>query len=323
MDVVGGGTCLTYGPKDEVPHTVGNHEFWQESVVLFWWDVKNKVGGYHRIGHEPNYRDGPIISLWNNIFTADHIYKDSSTLPLRPKDKLSNGFGGGDTCRFEFSDHAIWTVDAPDVKADLHIHDNHTPVDVYPKKSDMSNDFAPNHMEVGGKVSGTLSVKGKRYEIDGLAFRDHGWGKRDWQGIVSHRWVATTFPDGTMVLAQTFHSPSNELVRFGCVIRDGKLTYAKDVDVVVYMEPDGLTHRGGYATMTLTTGERLRLDLVPFQKGVASWIHGICCIDTFCEVRCGSLVGIGDLEMTNNAMRGGYRPYLAINAVEANGLHPQ
>lgn len=322
MQVVGGGTVIELGPETEGPHAPQPDEFWQESVVLFWWDTNSGVGGYHRIGHEPNYRDGPIISLWNNIFTPDYIYKDASTLPLREADTLSNGFGGGDTCRFEYTDHAIWTVNAKDVKATIHARDFHTPVDIYPKKSDMTRDFSPNHMEVASKVTGEVTVKGKTYPIDGLGFRDHGWGHRDWTGIVSHRWVAMTFEDGAMALVQTFHSSTDQLVRFGCVIRDSKLTYAKDVDVVTYMEPDGLTHRGGVVTMTLTTGEKLAFECVPLQKGVVSWIHGIACVDTFCRVKWGDKVGIADFETTNNAMRGGYRPYVAINAIEPNGLHP-
>jgi hypothetical protein len=122
-------------------------------------------------------------------------------------------------------------------------------------------------------------------------------------------------------LLQTFHSPSNQLVRFGCVIRDNKLTYARDVDIVTYMEPDGLTHRGGHATAILTSEEKLVFHFEPYQKGVVSWIHGIACVDIFCKVTCGALVGFSDFEITNNALRGNYRPYLAINAIEANGLH--
>ena len=321
MEVVGGGSVVEYGHRDEIAHESSDNEFWQESVVAFWWDTDNKIGGYHRIGHEPNYRDGPSISLWNNIFTQEFIYKDACTLSLRIEDRLSNGFGAGDTCRFEFTDHAIWTVNAPEVRADIHIHDLHTPVDVYPKKGAVGDDFSPNHMEVAGKVSGTLDVKGKHYQIKGLAFRDHGWGKRDWSVIVSHRWIAATFENGTMVLMHTFHAQNNEFVQFGCLIRDNKLTYAKDLDILTFVEADGLTHRGGCATMTLVTGEVMNFDFAPLQKGVVSWMHGISCVDTFCKVTCGHLTGLADFETTNNAMRGGYRPYFAINAIEKNGLH--
>lgn len=321
MKVEGDGRVVERGPDEEGRHEAGGNEFWQESVVLVWWDLKNRVGGFHRIGHEPNWRDGPIISLFNNIFTPDHIYKDTSTLPLRDSDKLRNGLGGGDTCRFEYTDHAIWTLNAPDVQAELHVTDCHTPVDIYPKTSDLVRDFAPEHMEVGSTISGMLTVKGSVYTINGLAFRDHGWGKREWNGIVSHRWVAMSFGQQMTVLVMTFHSPSNQLAKMGCVIRDNTLLYTRDIDILTYLEPDGLTHRGGHIELILISGEKMSFECEPLQKGVVSWIHGIAVVDTICKVTCGDLVGICDFEITNNALRGSYRPYLAINAIERNGLH--
>lgn len=321
MQVVGGGSVIEYGPKDEVRHVPEPDELWQESVVLFWWDTARGVGGYHRIGHEPNVKTGPAVLLFNNIYTPEYLYKDLSTLPLREVDKLPNGFGGGDTCKFEYTDHAIWTVSASDLKATIHAHDMHTPVDIYPKKSDYARDFSPNHMEVASKITGEVTLKGKTYSIDGLGFRDHGWGHRDWTGIVSHRWIAMTFEDGSMALMHTFHASTNELTRFGCVIRDNQLTYAAEVDIVTYLEPDGLSHRGGKVTAVLTTGERMVFEFVPLQKGVVTWFHGIGCVDTICRVTCGDKVGIADFEITNNALRGAHQPLLAINAIDTNGLH--
>jgi hypothetical protein len=321
LKVIGSGSVIDRGPADECAHPSGEHELWQESVVLLWRDVENAVGGFHRIGHEPNHRDGPMIALWNHIFTPHYTYKNSATLPLRDEDRLTNGFGGGDTCRFVYTDHACWMIDAPDVEAELHLRDCHDPIDIYPKSGTLAEDFAPNHMEVASKLSGSLTVKNVNYQLNGLAFRDHGWGKRDYSGLVCHRWVAVTFPDGTMALLQKFLSSKDELTGFGCLIRANTLTYAKDVDVIVYMEPDGLTHRGGRASMTLTTGEQMTFELVPFQKGVVSWLHGMACVDILCRVTCGDMVGVGDLEMTNNALRGNSRPRVAVNAFEANGLH--
>lgn len=321
MRITGGGSVIERGPEEEGLHPASDDEFWQESVVFCWWDRNHGVGGFHRIGHEPNWRDGPIISLWNHVFTPHHIYKDASTLPLRDADKLPNGLGGGDTCRFEYTDHAIWTIDAPDVKAELHAADCHTPVDIFPKNSDLTRDFAPEHMEVAGTVSGCLQIKGRSYDIDGLAFRDHGWGRRVWSALTSHRWVAMSFGHDMMALAQTFHTSGNELMRFGCVIRNNELTLAEDVDVITYMEPDALTHRGGRVRFRLTTGEVLTFDCETLQKGAVSWIHGISCFDSVCKVTCGELEGICAFEATNNPLRGAYRPYLALNGFEKNGLH--
>lgn len=47
----------------------------------------------------------------------------------------------------------------------------------------------------------------------------------------------------------------------------------------------------------------------------------MACVDILCKVTCGDLVGVGDPEMTHNALRGSHLPRLAVNAIEAKGLH--
>ena len=323
MELVGGGTALEYGPEEEGPREIGAHQLWQDSVVLVWWDSGQRVGGMHRIGHEPNTKAGPKVTLWNHIWSPDYVFKRADSLDLRPGDRTERSFNcGDDSCRFEYTDHAIWRINEAELHAELHVRDSHTPVDIYPKTGSLATDVAPNHMDVGGRITGELTIKGKSYTIDGLAFRDHGWGLRDWSKFVGHRWVAGTLESGTSFLAQTFHSANDELVRFGCIIRDNKLTYASHVDVVIYLEPDGLTNRGGYAEMTLTTGETIRIDCEPVVKGMVSWIHGIACVDTLCEIEVDGVPGICDFETTNNALRGSHEPKLAINGIVENGLHP-
>lgn len=321
MEIVGGGTVLERTAEEEGLHPIPDIEMWQESVVLAWWDLENQVGGFHRIGHEPKWPDGPIISLMNNIFTPEYIYKDTATLPLRAADQLANGLAAGDTCRFEYDGHAIWTVSTPDISAELHAVDWHTPVDIYPKNDDLGRDFCPQHMEVGSKVTGSLTVKGKTYAINGLAFRDHGWGKRDFAQMVNCRWIAMSFGEQMNALMMIFQSANDRISHLGCVIRDGKLTYAKDIQIITYLESDGLSHRGGHVEAVLTTGERLTFECEALHKGVASWIHGICVVDMMCRVTCGDLVGICDFEIVNNALRGTHQPRIAINAIVENGLH--
>jgi hypothetical protein len=53
-----------------------------------------------------------------------------------------------------------------------------------------------------------------------------------------------------------------------------------------------------------------------------SWIHGIACVDTMCEVTLGDERGICDFETTNNALRGSHQPRLAVNAVVEDGFTP-
>ena len=323
MEIFGGGNVLEYGPEEEGPHAIGEPYYWQESVVLVWWDTNNHVGGMHRIGHEPQQgENGGQISLWNHIFTKDRVFKRDCILPLRDEDRPANGFRGGDDgCSFEYTDHAIWRINEPEVQAELHITDAHTPVDIYPKSNSLGEDFAPNHMEVGGTVKGHLKVADKEYQIDGLAFRDHGWGIRQWDTLISHRWVAGTFGPDYSFLITCFHTSDDDLGAFGCIMRDGKLYYTKEVDVVTYFDLDGISHKGGRVSMTLSNDEKVELECTPMQKGVVSWIHGIACVDTMCEVKSGDRVGICDFEITNNHMRGSYQPKVARMAVIENGLH--
>ena len=72
MEVFGGGAVVVRGPEDEGRHPVEDHPNWQESVVLVWWDLGNQVGGFFRIGHEPNDASGPATSLWSNIWFRHH-----------------------------------------------------------------------------------------------------------------------------------------------------------------------------------------------------------------------------------------------------------
>lgn len=321
MNVTGGGTVIEYGPAQEGPQVPGSDPFWQDSVVLVWWDLENKVGGMHRIGHEMNVAGGPQVTLWNYVFSPEHIFKRDDRIPLRAGDRDGRRFNSGDdTCIFEYTDHPVWIINDTDVSAELHIEDYHAPVDIYPKKGAMADDVAPNHMEVAGRVSGELTIKGKHYHVNGLSFRDHGWGTRKWDVFVGHRWMAATLSDGTMLFAQTFHSSDDQLVRFGCIIKDNVITYCKNVDILVYLEADGLTHRGGRVVMTLSTDEVIQVECVPLQKGIVSWIHGIACVDTICRLEHNGIEGICDFEVTNNSLRGTHRPTLALNAIVDNGM---
>jgi hypothetical protein len=322
MEIVGGGSITELGLKDELHHEPSGHEMWQDSVVLCWWDLKNHVGGYHRIGHHPHHPNGPRAHLTNNFFSADCIYKRCEFIPLHEGDNTPTRFSSGDgTCTFEFTDHAIWTFSQPEVSGQLHVHDYHPPVDIYPKQGQLAAQIAAGHLEVGAGISGSIKLNGKDYNIEGLAFRDHGWGIRYWDSLVSHRWIAGTFGPDFTILAVSILPTDDNLVSFGCVIRDNTLTYAK-VDIVTYMECDSLTHRGGHLRMELTTGEVMEIEAVPLQKGAVSWMADtMSTTDTICKLIYGDRVGICDFEISTNPGRGSHRAMAAVNGITTDGLH--
>ncbi len=323
MEIVGGGSVVVLKREDEWHHEQDGHEAWQESVVLCWWDLKNKIGGYHRIGHQPKRKDGGKIHLINSFFASDCVYKRCEIVPLRPQDHFPTGYGCGDgSLKFEFTDHAIWTFNQKEAKGELHIRDFHTPVDIYPKKGQLAEQITAGHMEVGGSISGSININGKQYEVNGMAFRDHGWGKRLWDVFVAHRWVAGTFGPDMTVLGLSVLGTDNSSADFGCVIRGNQLVYTRKIDITTYMEHDGLTHRGGRMHMELTTGEILDFEMEVLQKGVVTWVaETVPTTDIMCKITCNGKVGICDFEISNNATRGRHFPTFAINAFAKDGLH--
>lgn len=312
------------GPTDEGPHPASSHEWWQESVTLIWWDLDQYVGGFHRIGHEPNFKGGPHVALANSLFTRDHVYKRSEFVPMHANDRLANGFGGGNGhCRFEFVDgKAKWMLLDKEVSMELVATDHHTPIDIWPKSGELGKDIAPEHMEVASAVTGKVTVAGKIYMVNGAAFRDHGWGIRHWDKIMVYRWVVGVFDASLSVFAMTFLSPDGTLSKFGLVNKNNKLIRADKVDIVTYIEADGFTHRGGHVSLVLTTGEVLELECEVLQKGTVNSHHGNTWLDTFCKVTCGDKVGVCDFEIANRPFQGTHAPVYLEKAVTENGLHP-
>src|SRR3546814_15971558 len=88
---------------------------------MHWYDGKAGIGGLQRIGHEPN-RDGGKAVLWSNVFTTEGVrYRRClSDLPLRPEDRLANGFGALDH-KFIFNGNPRWIVRDEGIEVDLNV----------------------------------------------------------------------------------------------------------------------------------------------------------------------------------------------------------
>ncbi len=91
---------------------------------------------------------------------------------------------------------------------------------------------------------------------------------------------------------------------------------------MTFLEPDGLTHRGGEVSWAMPDGEvlTLRADLV---DAVVAQLHNVYYIDSICDVRLPGAedrYGVCDFEVSNNARMGTAPIGLAINAALEQGL---
>lgn len=244
-----------WGDEVHVRQRPGPEANWQDSVVLVWWDKGNAIGGFHRLGHEPNAGEGGMVTLWNVLVGPAGMQKKVHYVPLRQADMLaSGGFGGGDeSCRCEFIDgEHVWTIDEGDVSGRIAFKDVGPNVDCFPKKGIMKEGFSTAHFDIPGKVSGVLRMKGNEYKVDGLGIRDHGWGPRDWSTVYSHRWVAGTCGPELSFIAVSWHAIDDTISNFGWVIRGDKVTLAKKLDILTCM-PSSIKCGGDIANPYIQT----------------------------------------------------------------------
>lgn len=307
--------------KDEYRHEPGPESNWQESQLLQWYDQSQGIGGWHRLGHEPNNQGGRAV-IWSYVFShSGWQYRCCTDIPLNPSDIYPNGFGAGDrlTGRYE-NDASIWEVNDGELSCRLECRYFYDLADPFPPGDELAATRFPNHFEVAGHVTGEVVYKGNKISINGLGYRDHSWGNRDWnQGMLNHRWFTGSMGEEFSFAAITAQASTGKLVKTGYVARHGQLIRATDIDVIAYVEPDGLTHRGGKVRMTLENGEQIRLNIkaraaVLFQRGT------VVMVETMCDVEGHGLKGFCDAEFSSNPRNGTGDVLLSINAVTENGF---
>jgi hypothetical protein len=323
MRIKDGALLSLYAPEDEGHHRSGPQPDWQESVVLVWWDPKQRVGGIHRIGHETNRPEGPMAALWNVLISPAGVYRKTSYQPLLSGDSDGFLFGcGDDSCAYDVVDGCCtWTVADGEVSAKLRVEDAHAAADFYPKSGSLTDDFAPHHMEVSGRVVGELRIDGAVYPVDAVGIRDHGWGVRNWSSLLSHRWVVGALGDGTSFYAISWHGADDSMASFGWVVRGDVVEYAKSLDILAFVEIDAASVRGGRVRIELS-GETLDIECLAVARSQLSYHHGVACVDTLCEMRCGDQVGYGDFETTSNIQAGTRRPVRMARGMSGDGLFP-
>lgn len=302
---------------------------WQDSAWLNWWDNERKVGGIHRIGHEYNNPDCdvPMVAAWSSIATPKGVSRQVRYLPLREEDKLANGWGGGDdSLRIEFDDAAsTWIIEDAEsgISAQLRFTDFHAPFRGFPSAGRTSEDIAPDHIDISGRVTGTIVMQGETFSADGLGIRDHGWGHRDYDRMRSHRYMSGTFGPDLSYCSWAVHNTHSDTVEiFGWVMRGDTAIFPRDIDMVAYTEIDSASTRGGRIRFLLPDGEVVESELTAAAPGFQNYFHNMPCLNTLCVATCNGRTGAGMLESSMN-FHGGHRvPTRMQRGLVGSGFFP-
>jgi hypothetical protein len=324
MKIADGGSLHVFSPADEKPHAPGPEQNWQESYVLAWYDMKQHVGGTFRLGHEPNLNGGQTQFVIA-VASPEGVFHRCASLPLRPQDRLENGFiNGDDTLRYEFDGKKIhWVLKDADIEVKLEADLYVPPIDAH-RRAGIGNaeSILSAHVDAACGVTGTMTIKGNTYRVEALGVRDHAWGTRDLTMMRSHRWAIASFGKEHSFVAMTFLSAEGTLVKFGWVIRNETVIMAEKVSIESIIGEDGGTNFGGTARMTLTTGEVFEAKFEPCYPAIANVIHHSLYYDTMSRVTWGGNVGFGVFETSNNIQGGTLTPTVYAGSIGADGWHP-
>jgi hypothetical protein len=313
---------VEHTPQSELRQRPTDEEWWQESSFLTWLDRGSGIGGIFRIGHEPNHAGG-IAALWFGVLTYEGTrFRRNTTNRLESDDTATDGLGalGG---RYEIywdGESMRYLADDDGCRAELEVVDFHPRVDFFPSGAGtLTDEFASSHFEASGSVTGTVKLDGRTYEIDGLAHRDRSWGLRRWDTLLNHRWVPGTIGPELSFGSISWHGIDGSLRRFGYVMRDGEVAHADDVDIVVEIEPDGTSTRGGRSIWMFGDGESLEIECRPFD-GVVFEHHGVADVDNLCEIEIDGKSGFCDFEISTNPRAGSGPVTTALRAANTDGV---
>jgi hypothetical protein len=278
-------SMAAYPVEDELPHAAGEPPFWQESVVIFWWDDEAGVGGFQRIGHEP-YFQGGTIHQWSFVFLIDgRRFRNHGSVPAPLESRSRRHFPFDAQNEMLFNGKPVWHIGGSGIDIALTVENFYNAQDSWPRNSGtLSSQVARGHTECAGRARGQASVQGHAVAINALCSRDHSWGPRDWSKLRDHIWFSGTCGRDFNFSGINFFATDGTGVRNATLFRDGE--HNNQVKFEVTHDGDATTGKlgGGTIVMHPPGGKPcvLRFECV---DGGCTLHHGYLLFDYICRVR--------------------------------------
>jgi hypothetical protein len=302
----------------DCPHQPSNDPSWQESSLFVWHDLEAGVGGFWRLGQEPVA--GALNSCFG-VFTADGLrFRSNVTgVPMAASDRGETFMGWGSQLRVDLDALAI-RADFPDCEARLQFDDFFPRYDYIKMVSgDKMPEGTAHHIEVAGRMTGSLRIGNREIALHALGYRDRSWGPRDWGFLRGTRWWPCVFGPDLSLHTLIALTRDGTLMKVGYLMRDGRPIPLRDADVLVSLDSDALSPRGGSAHVTLANGEQLDVSC-EVTDGIILHVRGYTAVEAIGTARLGDRVGMSNLEVSTNAGGGTSAPVLALGANLGDGL---
>jgi len=243
---------LTLLPTDDLMHENSGEENFNESAYYNFFDPERRIGGFVRLGNRPNegyaemttcfyLPDGRVAFMFKRPQITANVGHDAGGLRFEVRTPfvehrityrghccmLTNPLAMADP-KAAFAANPFVAVEldmrylglSPGYGGELRRREGDGWVSVRSEK--LGQEFAKGHLEQHGKAVGTLTIDGKRFDLDAPGLRDHSWGPRYWQAPKYYRWLTMSFGDDLGVVPiLTVHRDGREL-HAGYVYRKGR-----------------------------------------------------------------------------------------------------
>lgn len=307
-----------FSEADDRPHQHDDHALWQESSLFCWYDVDSGAGGFWRLGQEPIAQ---AINSCFGVFSGDgqRFRSNVTGAPMSPGDRGEAHMGWGSHLRVDFDGEARIRADFPDCEADLRFIDFHPRFDY--QSIAVANgglEGSGHHFEVAGRMTGTIRIGRREIVVDSLGYRDRSWSLRDWTWMRGTRWWPCVF--GTDLSTHVVHvARDGGILKAGYVWRDGETILVADSDVLVGLESDAMTPRGGQGVLYLANGETLNISC-DRTDAIVMHVRGYTAVETLGTAMLGGRRGMSNLEVCTNAAGGNSEPVCSLGSNMINGL---
>jgi hypothetical protein len=308
-------------PEDDYMHPLGPESNFNESMYFNFFDPKQSVGGWLRLGNRANegyaemtvtlyLTNGRVLFMFKRPQIGSNDAFDAGGLRfsvLEPSERLRTVYEGSVVDLKEpreMSDPRRAFRENPTRKVALDlVHQAVGPMYGQGGGEEESGlaaeeKFATAHYEQHMRVTGSLQIADQTLSIDGFGLRDHSWGPRYWQAIHRYEWLTLNFGEdfGAMVSIVQRDRAGAKIRKGGVVVRGQELDPIVEAEVTADYEENGLYHREVRARVRTESGEKLQFDgvvrgFIPLRNRRESRVTHIG--EGMTEWRCGERVGYG------------------------------
>jgi len=244
------GTLLT--DDDEKVHPIGTQPNWNESRYIDFWDAKQRVGGWFRIGNRPNEGRAEMSACINlpngkTAFMFDRPRISGNTLQAgnqsweveQPWHVNRVQYRGG---LMVFEDPWILTdpkrayETAPRTSADIDLTCRSGGLETVMgfDQDHIDRIFLPGqadfHYQHLTHTRGTVRVGEQAWTVDGQGGKDHSWGPRNWHAKIYLRWIIAAADDNNGFMLVRGVGPTKR-TRSGFVLDRGNFHIVDDFDM--------------------------------------------------------------------------------------------